>query len=262
MSVGIYMPVYNVEKYILKSINSIKAQTFKDWQLVIMDDCSTDNTYNVIKTILDTTMYQDDRISLLKRDEHCGRIGQVKNECIALLGDHDYICHVGGDDYIIDDCFKIFTTYMDAHPEIGVCYGSFKCFDDEGHEWVFPHVANSGDYNPNVLLQYMCLFHMRFYRKSVIEQVGGYSNELTCAVDYDLALKVDEVSKIHRIKEPFTYYYRQHSQQISTRGRPEQDANAKKALEMALVRRKINGVVIGDRPPFSIKQSSFIWWKQ
>jgi hypothetical protein len=156
---------------------------------------------------------------------------------------------------------------MDKHPEIGACCGNFVCFDNEGKTWAFPHVSNSGDYDSNILLQYMSLYPMRFYRKSVVGSVGGYSNELTSAVDYDLALKLDEVTKIHRIKEPITYYYRQHSEQVSTKERPEQNANAKKALEDALKRRNINGIVKNGQPPFiiekieSVEEKHFIWGK-
>jgi len=254
MSVGIYMPAYNVEKYILESLNSIKSQTYQDWELVIIDDASTDNTYGAIKTIIDTTMYQDERIKLFKRDEHCGKIGQVKNECISKFEkQHEYICHVGSDDIVPNNCFETFVQYMDANSNIGACCGSFICFDDSGKQWSLPHVANSNGFDRRILLQYMCLFPMRFYRKSVVDSVGGYSNELTSAVDYDLALRLDEVTVIHRIKGPVTYYYRQHEGQVSTKSRTEQDANAKKALQAALSRRGIIGIVENDKPPFKIR---------
>ena len=262
--VGIYMPCFNVEKYIDESINSIKKQTFKNWELVIIDDCSTDGTYNrAIKHV-------SSNIKVFKREEHCAKIGMIKNECIAKLNNPEFLCHVGSDDLIPENCLEIFVNYMNKNPDIGACCGNFKCFNDEGHEWSFPHVANSGEFNSNILLRYMCLFPHRFYRKSVVDSVGGYSNELTSAVDYDLALKLDEITKIHRIKEPITYYYRQHSQQVSTRARPEQDLNAKTALQNALNRRKIEGYVANDAPPFLIQtnikevkeQDHFIWGKK
>ena len=258
MSIGIYMPAHNVEKYILESLNSIKSQTYNDWELVIIDDASTDNTYDVIKNILNTTVHKDDRIKLFKREEHCGRIGQVKNECISKFEkSHDYICHVGSDDIISNNCFEIFITYMDANNNIGACCGSFVCFDDSGKQWSFPHVTNSNNFDRRILLQYMCLFPMRFYRKSIVDSVGGYSNELTSAVDYDLALRLDEVTTMHRIKNPITYYYRQHGDQVSTKSRQEQDLNAKKALQNALIRRGINGFVENDKPPFRIRLINF-----
>jgi glycosyltransferase involved in cell wall biosynthesis len=265
MSVGIYIPAYNVGKYIGESISSITSQSYTDYEVVIIDDCSSDNT---LDAAANSVKSDDSRFILKRREEHCGRIGQVKNEAIALLGDHEYICHVGSDDIIPENCLELFVNYMDKNPEIGACCGNFICFNDQGQQWTLPHVANSGDYDPSTLLRFMCLFPMRFYRKSVVEKVGGYSNELTSAVDYDLALKVDEVTRIHRIKDPVTYYYRQHDFQVSTRARPEQDQNAKRALQNALVRRNIEGKIVGDRPPFRVEMKTpkveehFIWGKK
>jgi len=265
MSVGIYVPTFNVVKYVRESFESIFKQTYKDFEIVIIDDNSTDGTFNLLNRIFKSVTHHQ-WTHLEKREEHCGRIVQLKNECISKFErQHDYICHVGSDDLIPKNCLEIFVKYMDAHPEIGACCGNFECFDDSGNKWSFPHVANSGEYDSNILLRYMCLFPMRFYRRSVVESVGGYSNELTSAVDYDLALKLDEVTKIHRIKDPITYYYRQHSQQVSTRARPEQDLNAKMALENALKRRGLDAVVKNNAPPFIIehiekeKSNHFIW---
>ncbi|MHA2218974.1 MAG: glycosyltransferase family 2 protein [Candidatus Hodarchaeales archaeon] len=255
MSVGIYMPAFDVEKYIETSIKSIRDQIYKDWELVIIDDCSSDRTYKIAKT------EEDDMVSVHRRTNHCGRIGKIKNEAIFKLKDnHEYICHVGSDDMIPNNCLKTFVDFMDKNLDIGACCGSFICFNDEGQKWSLPHVINTDHYDPNILLKYMCLFPMRFYRKSIVDSVGGYSNKLTSAVDYDLALKIDEVTSIHRIKDPITYYYRQHKNQVSTKARIEQNTNAKKALEDALKRRNINGIVLNDQPPFKIKiEEHFIW---
>ena len=264
------MPCFDVaadldkKNYIKCSLASILGQTYEDWELVIVDDCSTDMTVDAINDFTDKNLSSiKGRISVHYNREHSGRIGQLKNEAISKFrSKHDYICHVGSDDIIPDYCLKTFVDYMDKHPEIGACCGNFTCFDDKGNEWSFPHVANSGDYDSNILLRYMCLFPHRFYRRSVVEEAGGYSDELTSAVDYDLALRLDEITKIHRIKKPITYFYRQHSQQVSTRARPEQDANAKKALETALKRRGINGVVENNKMPFKIRnleEEHFIW---
>jgi glycosyltransferase involved in cell wall biosynthesis len=262
-SVGIYMPCYNVSPYIGEALASITSQSFTNWELVVIDDCSDDDTFEQAQS---NVKDRETRVKLFKREEHSGRIGQVKNEAIAKLSkNHEYICHVGSDDIIPQNCLEIFVTYMDKHPEIGACCGNFICFNDEGKQWSFPHVSNSGDYDPDTLLRYMCLFPHRFYRWSVVNAVGGYSNELSSSVDYDLALKIDEITKIHRIKDPITYYYRQHSQQVSTKFRGEQDLNAKKALENALKRRNINAIVKNNAPPFILEieeeEKHFIWGK-
>lgn len=263
VSVGIYMPCYNVEKYIIDSVKSIENQTFENWELIIMDDCSEDNTYNVISEYLD--IIKKPNIKIFKREKHCGYIGKVKNECIKKLNNPEFICHVGSDDIIPDYCLQVFIEFMNNNKQIGAAYGNFICFDDKDNKWTFPHVANSGDFDSNILLKYMTLFPHRFYRYETVKNAGFYSEELTSAVDYDLALKIDEIVKIKRIKEPVTYYYRQHSQQVSTKNRPEQDMNAKKALENALKRRNIDAIVKNDKPPFILEKTEknhFIWGKK
>jgi glycosyltransferase involved in cell wall biosynthesis len=247
MSIGIHVVSYNTSKYILEAINSILSQTYSDFELVILDDSSTDNTYDIIQEV------KDDRMSFYQNKIHSGKIGALHNECMCKFkNQHEYVCYVDSDDLIPNYCLKTFVDFMDKNKDVGVACGSFLCFDDSGKQWSLPHVANSNGFDRRILLQYMCLFPMRFYRKSCVDQVGGYSNELTSAIDYDLALKLDEITKICRIKEPVTYFYRQHATQVSKR-RQEQDLNAKKALQAALTRRGIIGIVENDKPPFKIK---------
>lgn len=259
--VGVYAPTYNVAKYVGAMIDSINKQTFVDWKLAIIDDGSTDGSYEVALKAAD----DDSRIIVERRESHDGRIGRIKNETIKLLGDVDYLVSVDSDDLIPKDTLKIFSEFLDNNPDVGALCGNFICFNDEGKRWVFPHVANSGGFDSDILLRYMCYFPLRFYRKKFYDKIGGYDNELTSAIDYDMALKLDEVTTIKRIKEPISYYYRQHDIQVSTRARPEQDSNARKALEAAIERRGLNCKVIGDRPPFRLEEiresAHFIWGK-
>lgn len=262
MSIGVYIPSFNVEKYICESVFSIIGQTFEDWELAILDDCSSDETFKKAELISKT----DNRISVFKKEEHSGKIGNIKNEAISKFSkSHEYVCHVGSDDKIPEYCFELFVNYMNKNKDVGACCGNFICFNDGGKQWSFPHVSNSGEFDENVLLKYMNLFPMRFYRKSIVDSVGGYDNSLTSAVDYDLALKLSEKTKIHRIKDPITYYYRQHSEQVSTKYRKEQNLNAKIALQNALKRRNINAIIKNDFPPFVIEnkeEEHFIWGKK
>lgn len=254
--VGIYMPAYNVENYIKASINSILDQSFQDWQLIIVDDNSSDHT------LQKAMEFSDKRVIVKHRKDHSGHIGKIKNEAIALLDDSEYICHVGSDDLIPNYCLKAFSTVLDSKLEIGAACGSFIAFDNSGKKWELPHVKNDKGFSSERLLRYMCLYPMRFYRRKIVDQVGGYSNELSSAVDYDLALKLDEVTKIVRIEDPPTYYYRQHPTQVSTKSRTEQNENAKKALQNALKRRSVDLDVVNNAPPFILEKQMpkhFIW---
>ncbi len=257
--VGIYAPTYNVGKYVKEMIHSISSQSYKDWVLGIVDDCSTDDTMEKLDI-------KNDRIIIKQNQLHIGKIGKIKNETISLFEKQpEFYCSVDSDDIIPNYAIELFVNYMDKNPHVGALCGNFVCFDESGKKWSYPHVTNTNNFDSNILLQYMCMFPLRFYRREFYEQVGGYDNDLTSAIDYDLALKLDEVCKIERIKEPITYLYRQHSVQISSRERPEQDLNAKTALKNALTRRNINAKIINDKPPFKlefIEKGHFIWGKK
>jgi len=277
--VGIFMPTFNVGQYIEEAVDSILAQTYMNWRLVIVNDGSDVENKGIINSIQDRKDFIDLDVRrgfrIFHMEHHSGKIGYLKNYAIKKLDEFneeknlnmEYICHVGSDDIIPPDCLKIFVDYMDKNPKTGACCGNFLCFNDVGEQWTMSHVADSGDYDSNTLLQYNNGFPMRFYRRKAVKDVGGYSNDLSSGVDYDLMLKLDELKlkgeiDIHRIKDPITYFYRQHSQQVSRRARPQQDLNAKKALEDALFRRKIDGVVKNDTPPFVIEYNTekhFIW---
>lgn len=259
--VGVYSAIYNSADYVEEMINSIKNQTFEDWELSMVDDGSQDNGFHVaMKASKDDPRIQVTTIP------HCGIVGKVKNKAISLFrGNPRYCCGVDSDDYIAPQALELFVNFLDRQPEVGAACGSFVCFDETGKQWMFNHAASKEDFNSETLLRYMNFFPLRFYRKMVYDIVGGYSEELTNADDYDLALKIDEVTRIRRIATPVTYFYRQHGQQISSRVKGEEDFNAKKALEAALGRRGLKGSVINDRPPFVIKNAEkehFIWGRK
>jgi len=219
--VGIYSAMYNSEKYIAEMIRSVQKQTFSNWELSIVDDGSSDNSIQAaIKASND-----DPRIKI-NSIEHCGIVGKVKNRAISFLKNPDYCCGVDSDDFIDERTLEIFSNYLDNNSKIGALCGNFICFNEE-KQWQLGHVSNSEEFDSNTLLKYMNYFPLRFYRKVVFDLTGGYSEELTNADDYDLALKIDEITEIRRIKEPITYFYRQHETQISSVAKQKENENAK-----------------------------------
>ena len=92
--VSILLPLYNCEKFIIKAIESVKAQTHKNWQLIIVDDRSTDNSYKIVKEYLEKN--NDDRIILKQNTKNIGCYSSL-NEAL-LVADGDYITCLGSDD--------------------------------------------------------------------------------------------------------------------------------------------------------------------
>ena len=269
--VGIYMPAWNVAKYIGETIKSIYAQDLDDWEMVIIDDASTDGTFEAAGEALEKCEDGRGRTFVARNGDRTGLIGRLKNEAISLLDEcgfgPKYICHVGADDTIPPDCLSSFVRFMEANPSLGAACGTFEAFDDTGRRWMFPHVTRDKGFSSERLLRYMCMYPHRFYRRDAVRAVGGYSDELSSAVDYDLALKLDEKFEIGRLEGKITYHYRQHPTQVSRKDRVEQNLNAKRALQAAMDRRHGKGImtVANDAPPFVIDESApehFIWGKQ
>jgi glycosyltransferase involved in cell wall biosynthesis len=257
--VGLYMPAHNVAQYIGEAIKSIVAQDFEDWELVVLDDASEDGTF-------DAAMKEaNDHCCVVRNDSRCGLIGRLKNEAIGHLCESEFICHIGSDDIIPPDCLSSFVSFMRANPNLVAACSTFDCFDDAGNKWMMPHVQNLKGFDSSILLKFMNFFPMRFYKTEAIKAVGGYSDSLSSAVDYDLALRLDEKfpGQLGRLEGKITYHYRQHPTQVSRAARPEQDLNAKRALQAALDRRGTGQEVANDRPPFQLRgQEHFIWGKR
>jgi glycosyltransferase involved in cell wall biosynthesis len=100
-TISIVMPAYNVERYIAQAIESVQRQTYKDWELVIVDDASTDGTAEVVNRYAQ----KDARIKLHKNKENSGNCRLPRMEAFRhTIG--EWIYYLDGDDYIDDDCLE------------------------------------------------------------------------------------------------------------------------------------------------------------
>jgi glycosyltransferase involved in cell wall biosynthesis len=107
------MPVYNGAAYIAEAIDSIIAQTFTDWELLIGDDASTDDTEKTVRT------YTDSRISYYRNDENRGHTDTKYSLLDKSSG--DYIAFLDADDVALPARFERQVTFLDENPEYGMC---------------------------------------------------------------------------------------------------------------------------------------------
>lgn len=98
--ISVIVPMYNAEKYLSLCISSILAQTFTDFELILIDDCSTDKTFEIAKS------FSDSRIKLLQNEKNLGMPGSVRNVGIdAARGEYIYFCD--NDDVILGNALEI-----------------------------------------------------------------------------------------------------------------------------------------------------------
>lgn len=116
--ISVIMPVYNVEDYVGRAIESIQNQNFSSYEIICVDDCSTDNSYGV----LESYALKNSKIKLHKNDVNMGA-GASKNRALDLAAG-EYICFCDADDYFSNDMFEKLYEYIARSDTDGVMYGS------------------------------------------------------------------------------------------------------------------------------------------
>ncbi len=122
--VSIAMPTFNCEKTVGAAICSMQAQTFADWELIVIDDGSTDKTLSV------AGQFNDPRIRLIKGERNLGLPARL-NEAVAL-GRGRYLARMDGDDISYPNRLEWQLAYLQEHPEVDVLGGAISVFDGQG----------------------------------------------------------------------------------------------------------------------------------
>jgi len=118
--VTILIPNYNNSSFLKECLDSIKEQTFSDFNILIVDDASTDDSTDIIEC------YDDSRITLIKKKENSGII-ETLNIGLELI-QSEYIIRMDGDDTMDKERVEKLVAFMDENEEIGVCGSSIKHF--------------------------------------------------------------------------------------------------------------------------------------
>ena len=193
---SILMPVYNVEvKWLKKAIQSVKKQSYVNWELCIADDCSTkQETREFLKKINDPKIH----IKMLEKN---GGISRATNEA-AAMATGDYIVLMDNDDELA--FFALYSFYKKIkQTDADIVYSDQDIIDQKGNhrEPLF-----KPDWSPDLMRSQMYVGHLLGFRKSLFEEVGGFRSKFNGSQDYDLFLRMSE--KAGRIEHvPKTLYY-------------------------------------------------------
>ncbi|MEH1936996.1 MAG: CHAT domain-containing protein [Nostoc sp.] len=226
--ISIVIVNYNRESYLEEAIASVLAQTWQDFELLIWDDGSTDGSV----AIAHEYAQQDGRVRVVLA-HHQG----VAAACKAAIGQTNgtYIGIVDSDDILAPTALAQTATVLNRHPETGFVYTDYLNIDQNGQVISYGHRCDIPYSQEGLLVNFMT-FHFRLMRRSVYDRVGGVNKLFRCAEDYDLCLRLSEVTQVRRVKQPL-YLYRNHSQSISVARKKEQILWSSKAIAQALWRR-------------------------
>ena len=199
--VSIVIPVYNREKYLGIAVDSVLRQTYQDWELIISDDGSIDGTLDMAHNF---ALY-DDRIRVLTA-EHKGAVHALIAGFDVARG--EFIGQLDSDDLLEPEAIELTVKALDDDIECGMVYTNYVDIDANGQQQR-PGRRCCIPYSRERLLINFMTFHFRLIRKSIYNKIGGFNPQFNNIEDYDLCLRLSEVTTIKKIND-YLYQYRFH----------------------------------------------------
>ncbi len=198
------MPIYNCELYVAEAIESILNQTFADFEFLIIDDCSTDNSLKIAQS------YTDNRIKITTKDKNTGYTESLNYGIGIAKG--KYIARMDGDDISFPERFAKQVSFLDENPNVILCGTLYQII---GNTKVSKHPITHEEIKVT-LISACCIAHPTvLIRKIVFDNYKVlYDVTKEPAEDYDLWSRLVFLGEMSNIGEVLLYY-RVHSQQTS-----------------------------------------------
>lgn len=206
--ISIVLPVYNGERFLARAIGSITSQTFKNWELVIVNDCSTDQSLNIANQFAQN----DNRITVISNNVN-KKLPYSLNEGFRIAKGK-YLTWTSDDNYYCTTALKKMHGFMEENTDIGMVYANMHLIDESD--------ATIGliDNYVEDIVRCNVVGACFLYRASVRERIGDYREDLFLVEDYDYCLRIYENFNIGKIDEEL-YYYCQHGKSLTAQRKSE-----------------------------------------
>jgi glycosyltransferase involved in cell wall biosynthesis len=220
--ITVFMAAYNAAEFIAESISSILNQTFNDFELLIVNDGSTDNTSSIVE------MFNDSRIRLINNDGNKG-LPDTRNRLLKLARG-EYIAILDSDDIAYPDRLQAQFEFLNEHPEIALCGGHAKIIDQDGIIQNKKLIVPTGE-NVNLELLFVNPFinSSTMFRTYVFREVNGY-RDFALSEDFDLFVRISEKYLTTNL-DKFLVKYRIHGKNITIKRSNEQVKSEREILQ-------------------------------
>jgi glycosyltransferase involved in cell wall biosynthesis len=199
--VSAIMATYNGAPFIAAAVDSILAQTFRDWELIIVDDGSTDDTARVLG------QYRDPRITVHALPRNVGRAG-ARNVALKLARGR-YIAPADSDDISLPTRFEVLVAYLESHPDVDVVACQMKYFWGDAPPrdgFLFPE--DPDEVRRRLTAGKMAVAHgAALIRAECFQRHGGYAEECRRAEDLEFFLRINRDCVIRHLPQAL-YLYR------------------------------------------------------
>lgn len=184
--VSVPVITYNSSAYIIEGLESIKAQTYKNIELIISDDCSTDNTVELCRDWLEKNKDCFVRVELITTDKNTGVAGNCNRSVKACRG--EWIRGLSGDDKFLPNTIQGYVDFINSHPEANICFAKLKFFgidpemvkkcSDKYSLNLYPKLNASLKEQQKFILNEMFIPGPGImYKKKLWEEIGGFDEK-------------------------------------------------------------------------------------
>jgi glycosyltransferase involved in cell wall biosynthesis len=206
--VTVLMAVYNGGAYLHDAVESVLAQTFEDFELLIVDDSSTDDAVAMLP--------QDPRIRVLRNERNLGQIPSLNRGLHAARG--DLVARLDHDDVCLPRRLELQVDLLDRQPEVALAATWTDIVDAEGRLWthVRPRIESFGDFVCHIVSGHVQLVHPSLmFRRDIVVGLSGFDESLNASEDQDLYRRLVLARREARVVTETLLRYRRHEQQMT-----------------------------------------------
>ena len=201
--VSVLMAAYNPGKYLDEAVRSILSQTYKNWELVVLDDASTDDTWNALRSFA----AKDSRIRIFQNGHNLGFSG-TRNRLFTLMNPNaEFIAVLDSDDIALPTRLQRQVTFLQEHPEIGAVGSSIIIINENSSVTSFRNYPSTPEDVRSSALKSNPMAHSTLMmRRSVQLMLGDYGTTLSCCEDYDYLLRMLKITSYTNLETPQIAY--------------------------------------------------------
>ncbi len=197
-AVSVIMSVYNDAQYLREAVESILEQSFTDFEFIIIDDCSTDNSLEILREY----EQQDKRIRVVHNDKNCGLTLSLNKGLGLVRG--KFIARMDGDDISVKDRFQTQLDYMKEHADCVALSGQVTYIDRDG--WEIGSSSNPCNHKEIEKMLWegfgsVVVHSAVMFSRDAVDKCGGYRDEAGSSEDLDLYLRLGEIGKLANLPD-------------------------------------------------------------
>lgn len=242
LRLSVVMPVYNGSRYLKEAVNSILSQTYSDFEFIVINDGSTDNTLEILSS------YKDDRLIVINNNKNKGLVASLNLGIKSAKS--TWIARQDADDYSDPSRLEKQVDFLKKHTDV-IIVGSSMAVMNQESQITHKHsvLINDPELRQELLLRSPFAHGSVVFNKESVIKAGLYRQEYWPAEDYDLWLRLSKYGRLANIDE-YLYVYREIEGTISTSNKVAQTKQVSRI--QALAWQEKNRLVVNSRIRLSV----------